>query len=91
VEVLGGSEVGTLRKYLGSLFESLVHLLEPTQRVGVQAPRQQANEHPLERFVLHEPNEVLSQRVDGKGVLPVEDPRNKQVADLPHQAVGLGA
>jgi hypothetical protein len=91
VEVRRGSEVGTLGKRLGSLFESPVHLLKPTQRAGIQASSQQADEHSLERFVLNEPNAVLFQRLDSKGVLPVEQTRDQQVADPPNQAVRLCA
>ena len=91
VEVLRATDVGTLGKRLGSRFESPVHLLEPAHRVGIQASSQQADEHSLERFVLNEPNAVLFQRLDSKGVLPVEQTRNQQVADPPNQAVRLCA
>jgi hypothetical protein len=65
------------RSRLGTLFEGVVHLLKPPLRVGLKAPGEQRDEQTLERFSLDEPNTVLFQRLDGEGVLTIEQARHQ--------------
>jgi hypothetical protein len=65
------------RRGLGTLFEGAVHLLEPLLRVGLEAPGEQRDEQTLERFSLDETNGVICQRLDGEGVLTIEQPRHQ--------------
>jgi hypothetical protein len=66
-----------LRSSLGALFEGAVHLLEPTPRVGVKATGEQGDEQTPELFSLDETNTVLLQRLDGEGVLTIEQARHQ--------------
>ncbi len=66
-----------IRTSLGTLFEGAVHLLKPPLRVGLKATGEQWNEQILELFSLDETNTVLFQRLDGEGVLTIEQARHQ--------------